>query len=203
MQDEGYVKYQCIHTDGPAPEHPAWQEINDLRSDLVKAGLIGVLENGVGYGNVSLRMEGEEGLFMVSATSTGHIGELGPEHYCLVTSCDIDANTVCSCGPMQASSESMTHAAVYAASPETGCVIHLHHSGLFGQLLEGQAPATAPEAAFGTPDMAHSVEELVKKHPADGIIVMTGHPDGFIMYAPNVSHMRDLLYMLSQGYIPC
>ncbi|MBR6625629.1 MAG: class II aldolase/adducin family protein, partial [Mailhella sp.] len=128
MTDEGYVKYSCEHADGPAPEHSAWQDINDLRSDLVKAGLVGVLENGVGYGNVSLRAEGE-GLFMVSATSTGHIAELGPEHYCLVTDCDIDANTVRSCGPMQASSESMTHAAVYAASPETGCVIHLHHAG--------------------------------------------------------------------------
>ncbi|MBR6625333.1 MAG: class II aldolase/adducin family protein, partial [Mailhella sp.] len=123
--------------------------------------------------------------------------------YCLVTECDIDANTVRSRGPRQASSESMTHAAVYAASPETGCVIHLHHAGLFGQLIEGQAPATAPDAAFGTPAMARSVEELVRRHPADGIIAMTGHPDGFLMYAPNVAHMRDLLYMLSQGYIPC
>ena len=202
MTDEGYVKYQCVHSDGPAPEHSAWQELNELRSDLVKAGLVGVLENGVGYGNVSLRAEGE-GLFMVSATSTGHIAELGPEHYCMVTACDIDANTVHSCGPMQASSESMTHAAVYAASPETGCVIHLHHAGLFGQLLEGQAPATAADAAFGTPAMARSVEELVRRHPAAGIIAMTGHPDGFLMYAPNVAHMRDLLYMLSQGYIPC
>ena len=201
MQDEGYVKYTCHHSAGPAPEHESWQELNDLRTDLVKAGLIGVLENGVGYGNVSLRTA--EGLFLVSATSTGHIAELGPQHYCLVTSCDVDANTVWSRGPMQASSESMTHAAVYAASPETGVVIHLHHAGLFGQLIEGQAPATAPEAAFGTPAMARSVEELVRRHPADGIIAMTGHPDGFIMYAPNVAHMRDLLYMLSQGYIPC
>ena len=77
MIDEGYVKYQCIHKTGPAPEHSAWQELNDLRSDLVKAGLVGVLDNGVGYGNVSLRTEGE-GLFVVSATSTGHIAELGP-----------------------------------------------------------------------------------------------------------------------------
>ena len=56
MQDEGYVKYTCHHSAGPAPEHESWQELNDLRTDLVKAGLIGVLENGVGYGNVSLRM---------------------------------------------------------------------------------------------------------------------------------------------------
>ena len=40
MTDEGYIKYQCIHAGGPAPEHSAWQDINDLRSDLVKAGLV-------------------------------------------------------------------------------------------------------------------------------------------------------------------
>ena len=200
LNDEGYIKYVCVHEEGPAPLHEAWQELNDLRTDLVKAGLIGVLENGVGYGNVSLRTEGG---FIVSASATGHIAELGPEHYAYVPRCDIDANTVWSIGPAQASSESMTHAAVYEASPETGCVIHMHHPVLFSQLLEGQAPATAPEAAYGTPAMAHSVAELVRKHPADGIIAMTGHPDGFLMYAPNVNHMRDLLYMLSQGYIPC
>ena len=203
MIDDGYVKYQCVHSAGPAPDHTDWQKLNDLRSDLVIAGLIGVLDNGVGYGNVSLRAENGDGLFMVSATSTGHIAELGPEHYCMVTACDLDANTVWSRGPRQASSESMTHAAVYEASPETGCVIHLHNAELFGQLLEGEAPATAPDAAYGTPAMAHSVAELVRRHPEDGVIVMTGHPDGFLLYAPDVDHMRDLLYMLSQGFIPC
>ena len=200
MTEEGYVKYRCVHENGPAPEHPGREELNALRSDLVRAGLVGVLENGVGYGNVSLRAG--QG-FVITATATGHIPELGPEGYTLVTRCDIDANTVWSIGPAQASSESMTHAAVYEASPVTNCVIHLHHAGLYGQLLAGKAPATAPDAAFGTPAMARSVAELVRLHPADGVIAMTGHPDGFIMYAPNVDHMRDLLYMLSKGYIPC
>lgn len=199
-REEGYIKFRCVHEPGPAPEHPAWEALNELRSDLVKAGLVGVLENGVGYGNLSLRADNG---FVVTATATGHIPVLGREGYCLVTRCDIDTNTVWSSGPAQASSEAMTHAAVYEASPVTGCVIHLHHAGLYGQLMAGKAPATAPEAAFGTPDMARSVAELVRQHPADGVIAMTGHPDGFIMYAPDVDHMRDLLYMLSQGYIPC
>ena len=202
MSDEGYVKYRCFHEDGPAPGHTDWQALNGLRSDLVKAGLVGVLDNGVGYGNVSLRAEGE-GAFLISATATGHIPVLGPEHYALVLRCDIDGNTVWSRGPAQASSESMTHAAVYDAAPDIRCVVHAHHPGLYGQLLEGRAPATAPDAAYGTPAMARSVADLVRAHPADGVIVMTGHPDGFLLYAPDVDHMRDLLYMLGQGYIPC
>ncbi len=200
MSEEECVKFRCVHEPGPAPEHPEWAALNELRSDLVRAGLVGVLENGVGYGNLSLRAEHG---FVVTATATGHIPVLGPDGYCLVTTYDIDTNTVWSSGPAQAGSESMTHAAVYEASSVTGCVIHLHHAELYAQLLEGKAPATSPEAAFGTPAMARSVAELVRRHPADGVIAMTGHPDGFIMYAPDIGHMRDLLYMLSQGYIPC
>lgn len=200
MAEEGYVKYRSVHKNGPAPKHPQWKMLNDLRSDLVRAGLVGVLENGVGYGNVSLRAENG---FVVTATATGHIPELGPEGYTLVTRCDIDANTVWSTGPALASSESMTHAAVYESSPSINCVIHLHHAGLYGQLLKGNAPATAQNAAFGTPAMAHSVANLVRRHPADGIIVMTAHQNGFIVYAPTVEHVRDLLYMLFHGYIPC
>ena len=55
--DEGYVKYRCVHEYGPAPQHPDWEALNALRTDLVKAGLVGVLDNGVGYGNVSLRAD--------------------------------------------------------------------------------------------------------------------------------------------------
>ncbi|WP_298069158.1 class II aldolase/adducin family protein [uncultured Mailhella sp.] len=202
MNGEGYVKYRLIHEDGPAPGHPQWQALNDLRSDLVKAGLVGALENGVGFGNVSLRA-GEEGAFVISATATGHIPRLTPEHYALVSRCDIVGNTVWSCGPARASSESMTHAAVYGAAPGIGCVVHAHHRGLYEQLLAGKAPATDPGAAYGTPAMALSVAALVRAHPADGVIAMTGHQDGFLLYAPGVEHMRDLLAMLAQGYIPC
>ena len=46
--DEGYVKYRCVHEYGPAPQHPDWEALNALRTDLVRAGLVGVLDNGVG-----------------------------------------------------------------------------------------------------------------------------------------------------------
>ncbi|MGN1038528.1 MAG: hypothetical protein ACI4P0_03950, partial [Mailhella sp.] len=78
-KEEGYVKYRCIHEQAPAPEYPGLSELNRLRSDLFRIGFIGVLENGVGYGNVSLRAENG---FIVTATATGHIPVLGPEGYC-------------------------------------------------------------------------------------------------------------------------
>ncbi len=200
MPDEGYIKFRCMHTpSGPAPLE-FLQELNDLRTDLVRAGLVGVTQDGIGYGNVSLRWKGDA--FWVTASNTGHIPELGPEGYSLVERCDIASNTVWSRGVMKASSESMTHAAVYTSSPSINCVVHVHHNAFYSMLLQGHAPATAPDAAFGTPAMAVSVAELVCRHPEDGVIVMTGHDDGVILYAPGIDHMRDLLAMLAQGYIP-
>ncbi len=202
MNEKGAVKYRGIHETGSIPAHPEWEDLNRLRSDLARAGLVGALENGVGFGNVSLRFGGE-GAFLISAAGTGCIPALGPEHYALVTRCDIEKNTVWFRGPMRASSESMTHAAVYTAAPGIACVVHAHHRERYRQLLAGKAPATDARASYGTPDMARSVAALVRAHPADGVIVMTGHSDGFLLYAPNLAHMRDLLAMLSRGYVPC
>ena len=200
MPEDGYVKFHCLHTPAPALPTEMLSELNCLRTDLVRAGLVGSLDNGIGYGNVSMRWK--NGTFLVTATSTGHIPVLGPEGYCLVTGCDLDANAVWCEGVMAASSESMTHAAVYDASSVACCVVHIHHKVMYQMLLDGHAPATRSDASFGTPAMAKSVAELVRQHPADGVIAMTGHPDGIILYAPSIDDMRDLLAMLAQGYIP-
>ena len=200
MPEEGYVKFNCRHTHAPALPEEKLHELNALRTDLVRAGLIGVYANGVGYGNVSMRWKGET--FLVTATGTGHIPVLTPEGYSLVSQCDFDANTVWCEGAMPASSETMTHAAIYGASSMTACVVHIHHGGMYRMLMEGNAPTTQKDAAFGTPAMAYSVAELVRAHPADGVIAMAGHADGVLLYAPSIEHMRDLLAMLAQGYIP-
>ncbi|MCF0253988.1 MAG: class II aldolase/adducin family protein, partial [Duodenibacillus sp.] len=178
--DEGYVKYSCEHAQGPAPEHPAMEVMNALRAAMVAKGLIGTLPGGVGYGNVSVRAEG--GAFVVSQTATGHIPALEPRHYALVTACDIAANKVSSRGPARPSSESMTHAAIYLAAPQAGCVFHLHSRPLFDWMLAAGLPATAPQAAFGTPAMAESVAGLAARSPEGGAIVMTGHQDGVLVY---------------------
>ena len=145
MPDEGYVKFRCLHRHADPPPLDILAELNDLRTDLFRAGLVGVTGSGIGYGNVSMRWHG--GTFWITASRTGHIPALGAEGYSLVERCDIDGNTVWSSGSMEASSESMTHAAVYAASHAAQCVVHAHHRAFFNMLLQGGAPATDPSAA--------------------------------------------------------
>ena len=196
LPDEGYVKYRCLHTPGPAPRHPDLAALNALRTRLFDAGLVGALSSGVGFGNLSVRADGDA--FVVTASGTGGARELGPEGWCLVASVDVEANSVVSCGPRQASSEAMSHGAAYRADSSVRCVVHIHSRGLFDRLLAARVPATSRDAAFGTPAMAKSLAELVREHPGRGVAVMTGHDEGILSYGPDIPSVAALLDALAQ-----
>ena len=68
---------------------PALKELDALRTELFDAGLIGMRQDGIGYGNISLRTE--KG-FVISATATGGIRELGADGYSLVTEWSLAGN---------------------------------------------------------------------------------------------------------------
>ena len=55
------------------------------------AGLIGAYPNGVGFGNVSVRIPRSR-RFIISGTATGKIAFLTGAHYTLVTDFDIESN---------------------------------------------------------------------------------------------------------------
>jgi len=198
--EEGYVKYHAEHSEAPAVEPPGWAELNKARTRLRDLGLIGMYPNGVGYGNVSIRVTGDE--FLITGTATGDGATLSPAQYCLVKSFDIAKNTVQTQGPVNASSESMSHGAVYRACPHVNCVIHIHNRRIFDGLLKDKAPATPADAAFGTPEMARAIFDLVKQGGAQsGYIVMTGHDEGVILYAESVAKALDLTLKLFNNYV--
>src|SRR5690606_37998568 len=124
--DEGYTKFSVRWTDRRPVEHPEVAELERWRRPLYEAGLVGhYAEQGIGYGNLSVRVgPGRE--FLVSGTQTGHLERTGPEHYALVTDYDIDDNTVHCRGAVQASSETLTHAAIYELDPDIRAVVHVH-----------------------------------------------------------------------------
>jgi len=63
--------------------------------------------------------------FIITGSATGEIPELEPGHYVKVTSFNIDDKCVQCVGPLKASSESLTHAAIYLADPDSNAVIHV------------------------------------------------------------------------------
>ncbi len=184
---EGYIKFQLDWTPGPPPAHQLLAALDAARTRLHDLALVGVLPDGIGFGNVSVRDAGTD-RFVISGTATGAHRVLGPEGYARVMALDVPRNRVACTGPVKASSESMSHGVVYAASPAAQCVIHVHHRLLWRFALSHGLPATRPDAAYGTPAMASSIRELVLSLPgaAAGLFVMPGHEDGLIAFGPDI-----------------
>jgi ribulose-5-phosphate 4-epimerase/fuculose-1-phosphate aldolase len=198
---EGYVKYTASHTETPAfaAGIPFWKELDEARTRLYGCGLIGALQSGIGFGNVSVRVK--DGEFLISGTATGHRRVLGPDGYCMVTAFDIDKNSVTTSGPLRASSESMSHGAVYCACPSARAVIHVHSRKIFDGMLGDNCPHTPVDAPYGTPEMARAIVACVKAQAApSGAIVMAGHDEGVIAWGASVQDAVNLVMELYYKY---
>lgn len=190
---EGYVRFKMILEPGPAPQHPHWEQLNEVRNRLYAAGLIGMNAEGIGFGNLSVRV-GETSRFVISGTATGGQPLLTPADYCEVTSFDIAGNTVTCRGPIKASAESMTHGAVYAAHAGIRCVIHVHSASLWRHMLERDFAASPQDAEYGTPAIAEAVRKVVADLGGErGTVVMAGHEDGVLAYGPDITTAEQAL----------
>ncbi len=187
MIDEGYTKYEIDwQTGAPLPDQRV-AALDACRRRLFAAGLIGFdAEHDVGYGNVSQRASDLSG-FIISGTQTGDIEATDARHYSLVTGWDIDANRVHCRGPVQASSEALTHAAIYELDPSIGAVVHVHCPALW-HALKGKLPTTAEDVAYGTPEMARELQRLYRDTylKAHGVAVMAGHAGGLIAFGRDI-----------------
>ena len=189
--DEGYIKYQAKHEQTDNLELP--QDLVLLADELIKTrdylhtlGLIGIYPNGIGFGNCSFRTK--ENRFIITGSATGEIKNLSLRHLCMVEKFDIDNNTVYSKGEIPASSESMTHGAVYSANGDINCVLHIHSKKIFEFMRDGNYYSTPQDVAYGTPSMAKAVMGAVKEiNSMRGTIVMLGHDEGVISYGENIS----------------
>jgi ribulose-5-phosphate 4-epimerase/fuculose-1-phosphate aldolase len=196
MSGEGYVKYTAEHTMAPAIETPNWMELNKARTKLREMGLVGASSGGIGFGNLSVRVKGDE--FLISGTATGASPALGPDGYCLIASFDIDKNRVVSTGPVEPSSETMTHGAVYQSCPGANCVLHIHSRAIFDAMIRDNYPATPETAAYGTPDIALAIGKLARESGKnEGCIVLAGHDEGVIIYAPTAERA---MYLIEELY---
>ncbi len=185
--DEGYIKYKSYWTKAPVPYAAVTEELETWRQPLLAAGLIGHYEElGIGYGNISIRC-GEPGQFLISGTQTGHIENTDKTHYSLVTSYNTHANIVCSVGPVQASSEAMTHAAIYGLDSNIGAIVH-GHSHVLWQSLLNRLPTTGADVAYGTPQMADEFRRLYRDTAfrETGLAVMAGHEDGILSFGTTI-----------------
>ena len=184
MIDEGYIKYNSHRVDGDIPDVPWFRDLNMVRTTLWNMKLIGIYDNGIGYGNISHRYK--DNSFVISGSKTGGSMVLSKEQYALVTSFDLENNSVEVIGKIDASSESMSHGAMYKAMDSVNVVIHVHNKKIFDKMLELGYVATPKDVPFGTPQLAKEIERVVTKiGESSGIFVTAGHDEGIIAYGAN------------------
>lgn len=182
MIDEGYIKYHCHWHNHPSITDEEIVELNHWRTKLYQLGLIGEYDNGIGFGNISIRIPQSQQL-IISGTQTGGIARLAVQHYTKVTDFDWQKNYVTCEGLIKASSETLTHAAIYVAEPQVNAVVHVHHANFWHKLLD-RVPTTNPDCAYGTPEMAEEIIRLCQQEETQQqkIIVMSGHEEGILTF---------------------
>lgn len=79
-RDEGYIKFSYAHEAGPPPSHPQLHDLMRIRDDLHEWELIGVLPDGIGYGNISTRIP-DSNRFLVTGSGTGFKFPIEPIHF--------------------------------------------------------------------------------------------------------------------------
>jgi len=193
MIDEGYIKFNCNWTPAPPLLAEAITTLNACRQRLFQLGLIGAYENGIGYGNISQRLEGER--FVISGSATGNMAVLDESHYSLVHRVNVAKNEVYCAGPIKASSESMSHAIIYKENPNIQAVIHVHHLGMWQKLLD-KIPTTAANVSYGTPEMAAEIVRLMRESNLlkKKLFVTAGHEEGIFTFGEDINTAEQLLF---------
>ena len=199
MIDEGYIKFSINQVLGETPMHGDLIVLNEARTELHKLGFIGITKDGIGFGNVSIRDKKNE--FIITGSATGKDEVLSYEEYTKVTDFNLKNNSVRSEGPVKASSESMTHGAIYKVNSKVNCVIHIHSRVLFDIMRKNNWAETPESAKFGTPELAFAISELVKESGENlGVFVTAGHDEGIIAYGKSVDETLGLILNLVKEF---
>ena len=181
-----YIKFTCEHAATEIAPLEGLAELNAYRRKLLQLRLIGVDANGIGFGNLSIR-NGTTKNFYITGSATGGKPELTLADCARVVAYDFEKNWLRCEGSAIASSESLTHAAVYESDAKAGSVIHCHDSKLWAALLN-QAPTSSKAVDYGTPEMASEVTRLFRVTDVQSrkILVMAGHEGGILAFGKDL-----------------
>ncbi|MDX1546565.1 MAG: class II aldolase/adducin family protein [Rhodothermales bacterium] len=203
MAQEGVIKYQLWFLERPPLPAEALSGIDAWRRLLFQTGLIGqdpARYGGYGYGNVSVRVPPLEApptwrRFAISATQTGGLPVLGPEHYALVRGCYPAENLIVAEGPGLPSSEALTHGVLYALDAGVRAVLHVHSPALWHAAAPLGLPVTRPDVPYGTPEMAGEVARLFAETDVRQrrLFAMGGHEDGLVAFGATAEEAGTVL----------
>jgi ribulose-5-phosphate 4-epimerase/fuculose-1-phosphate aldolase len=100
-------------------------------------------------------------------------------------------------GQTAASSEALTHAAIYELAPNIGAIVHVHNRRMWEHYL-GQLPTTNPNIPYGTPEMAAEMKRLWQTSDLESqrALVMAGHVDGMVTLGLDLQEATERMLQL-------
>ena len=180
---EGTIQfaYELNPTTAPAVNEETFVELNSWRSILCQLELLGQTPekySGYAYGNLSIR-NSETDDFIITASQTSGESTLLAEHLVRIINCNLERFWVDAEGQEPPSSESLTHAMVYAADKRIRCVFHVHSKTIWQHRSALKLPQTPADVSYGSPDMISAVNELMQENQSRPLTFATaGHEDG-------------------------
>jgi ribulose-5-phosphate 4-epimerase/fuculose-1-phosphate aldolase len=204
---EGTIKYDQSDFQYTPPLPPReYVTLEKYRKILNRLDLIAAYPDGLGFGNISMRKNylhfrnTRRPQFLITGSQTGHLSDLDGRHYAMVVDFDIEAFSVSTRGAVNASSESVTHAAIYQINPSIGAVIHIHNRQIWDGMQERGYPFTSKWIPYGTYEMAVAVKDCIADD-TQGIFVMKGHTEGVIAYGPNLSTAMGVIEKVYRRFV--
>jgi ribulose-5-phosphate 4-epimerase/fuculose-1-phosphate aldolase len=95
----------------------------------------------------------------------------------------------------------MSHYAIYRACWEAFCVIHIHSKAVFEGMLRDNCLSTPKTAAYGTPEMARAISNVVgQSGKTHGSIVLAGHDEGLIVWGVSIDEVLEQILKLYDKY---
>ncbi len=197
---DGVIKYDRGHFQESNPLNSSeYADLEYWRKKLYELKLIGEYEDlKVGFGNLSQKKDYSQVLktnnpqFLISGTQTGKYKDLNGKHYTRVLDFNLQENIIQVNGPIEASSEALTHASIYQCNNLIQSVFHIHDKVIWQKMLESNYDKTAKDIAYGTYDMAIAVKKSISGKTS-GVIVMEGHEDGVIAYAESLDQCGEII----------
>ena len=192
---DGVIKYNFnFQASKPLP-NSLFSKIESVRERLFALNLIGVTDEGIGFGNISERLTKDS--FVITGTQTGALSKLQGEHYALIEAYNDKEFYLKSSGVIKPSSEALTHGTIYNLSSKIGGVIHIHSKEIWNFMLK-QDYLKTKNVEYGTEEMIDEVNRIFSAINSldNPKFAMAGHEDGIMIFGETLLQAELSLYFI-------
>ena len=182
---DGVIKYDFQFTQSEPLSVEQFSEIESVRERLHALNLIGVTKDGIGFGNISQKID--DSSFVITGTQTGHLAKLSGEHYSFVEEYNDKEFYLKSSGGIKPSSEALTHGTIYNLYSKIGAVIHIHSKEIWNFMLTHDYLKTK-DVEYGSVEMIDEVNRIFSTIDplSNPKFVMAGHEDGVMVFGKDL-----------------